>query len=239
MERAAVPFPVMPGKSEADIRRIAQKFLAEPEAYRESRTRAGVTVERAYWQHTPMGDFVVAYLEADNIARALGAAAQSDLQIDRFFVETVREVHGVDLTQPPPGAPPENIGEWFDPAVRARGRGMAFSAPIIPGTDGLGRAFMDEAFNKRGDEFAASRLALGQSGEVVTLNHTPMGDVVAVYLEASDPFEGNRRFAASTSPFDVWFKEECRKVFPPFVDFNVPVPGITEIFDSTPILAPS
>jgi len=47
---------------------------------------------------------------------------------------------------------------------------MAFSAPTMPGTVDPGRAFMAVAFNTRIEEFAASRLALGQSGEVVTLN---------------------------------------------------------------------
>jgi hypothetical protein len=64
MNRTALVFPVAHGKTEADIRRIADRFNAEPEAYFESRRRAGVTFERAYWQHTSMGDFVVAYSES-------------------------------------------------------------------------------------------------------------------------------------------------------------------------------
>ena len=55
INRVALVFPIVPGKTEADIRRIAERFNAEPEAYFESRRRAGVTLERAYWQHTPMG----------------------------------------------------------------------------------------------------------------------------------------------------------------------------------------
>jgi hypothetical protein len=66
---------------------------------------------------------------------------------------------------------------------------------------------------------------------------TPQGDVVAVYLEGEDPFEGNRRFAASTAPYDVWFKDELKKISPPYIDFNQPVPGIEQIFDSEAILA--
>jgi hypothetical protein len=42
----------------------------------------------------------------------------------------------------------------------------------------------------------------------------------------------NEQFAASTSEFDVWFKENLAKIYPPFIDFNKPIPGITEIFDS-------
>ena len=64
MARGALAFPVLPGKSEADVRRIAERFKEDPEGYWESRRSQGVSLERAYWQHTPMGDFVVAYLES-------------------------------------------------------------------------------------------------------------------------------------------------------------------------------
>jgi hypothetical protein len=77
-----------------------------------------------------------------------------------------------------------------------------------------------------------SRRAFGQNVEVVTLTETPQGPICGVYVEATDPFEANRTFAASTEPFDVAFKDELRVLFPPFIDFSQPVPGVTEIFDS-------
>lgn len=236
MARVGLPFPVLPGKTEADIRSIAERFKSDPEEYAESRRRGGVTLERAYWQHTPMGDFVVAYLETTvPIEQALAAPAQSDLAIDKFFVQKVLEVHGIDLTQPPPGPTPEVIGEWSDPSATRRGRGLAFCAPGIPGTEDRGRAWSRETFASEG--MTRSRRALGENLEVVTLAQGPDGPVVAVYLEGEDPFEANRRFAASTDPFDVAFKEECRNLFPPFIDFSQPLAGITEIFDSQELLA--
>lgn len=236
MTRVALPFPVLPGKTEADIRRVTDRFKADPQAYWESRRRAGVTLERAYWQHTPMGDFVVAYLETTlPIADALSAPARSDLEIDRFFAETVKEVHGVDLSEPMPGPQPEVVGEWVDPAVTSRGRGMGFSAPMAPGAEERGRAWARETYASAA--MTASRRALGQNVEVATLVQTPQGPVLAVYLEGDDAFAANRRFAASTEPFDVAFKAELKQLFPPFIDFGQPVPGITEIFDSQALLA--
>lgn len=47
MAHAAVPFPVVPGKSESDVRRIADRFKADPAAYRESAAHGAVTLERA------------------------------------------------------------------------------------------------------------------------------------------------------------------------------------------------
>jgi len=231
MNRTALVFPVLAGKAEADIRRIADRFQADPEGYFESRRRAGVTLERAYWQHTPMGDFVIAYAESDpSVADVLGAYTEQATEIDRFFVAAVKEIHGIDITDVPAGPPPETVGEWVDPAVSERRRGMAFCAPLIAGQEDRGRAWANETFGQEG--MTTSRRALNQNVEVVTLTETPQGPVCGIYLEGTDPFEGNRTFAASTEPCDVAFKQELSTLFPPFIDFNQPVPGVTEILDS-------
>lgn len=149
MHRQVLVFPLLPGKSDDDARRISDGFRERPQEYTESRRRLGVSLERAYLQSTPMGSFVIAYSESERGFDAFVAeTVKSELPIDRFFVDTVRELHGVDLTQPPPGPAPETIGAWFDPAVTTRGRGMAFVAPLLPGTEDAGRAFIADAFSR-------------------------------------------------------------------------------------------
>jgi hypothetical protein len=187
MARVALPFPALPGKTEADLVRIAEYFRAHPAEYAESRRRSGVTLERAYLQKTPMGMFVIGYQETTgSVADTMGALAKSALPIDRFFVENVLDLHGIDLTQPMPGPEPEVVGEWVDPAATTRGRGMAFSAPMIPGTEERGRTWAAATFAS--PAMTESRRALGQNVEVVTVLHTPDGPVCAVYLEGGDPF---------------------------------------------------
>lgn len=231
MQRTALVFSVLEGKTEADIRRIADRFKADPEGYSESRRRAGVTLERAYWQSTPMGDFVIAYTESDRSAiDVTGSWAEQATEIDRFFVATVKEVHGVDLTDVPEGPPPQTVGEWVDIAVTERRRGMAFCAPLVPGQQDRGRDWAKEIYGSQ--EMTAARRSLNQNLEVVTLTETPQGPVCGIYVEAMDPFEANRTVAASTEPFDLAFKDELRVLFPPFVDFSQPVTGVKEIFDS-------
>ena len=231
MYRTVLPFPVLAGKSEADIRSIAERFQTDPGAYFQSRQRAGVTLERAYWQHTQMGDFVVAYVESErSAADVLGTFAEQATDLDRFFAAKVKEVHGIDITELPDGPPPETMGEWVDPLVTARRRGMAFCAPVIAGQEARGAAWTKGTFGEEG--MTTSRRALGQNVEVVTLTNARQGPIAGVYLEGVDPYEGNRTFAASTEPFDVAFKRELGTLFPPFVDFNKPVEGVTEIFDS-------
>lgn len=231
MSRMALTFPVLPGK---DARDIANEMKSRPREYEESRRRHGITMERAYLQHTPMGDYVTAYLEAEgDVLEAFGKLASSDLDIDRYMAKAAKEIHGADFTKPMPGPAPETVAAWFDSTAKRRGRGMALCAPLAPGATERARAFVADAYHR--DEFAASRRRLNVNGELLTLQSTPQGDIVGIYIEGDDPAKGNAGFAASTEPFDLWFKEELTKIFPPAVDFSKPVEGVEEIFDSTKV----
>jgi len=231
MQQQVLVFPVVAGKTDDDAHIIGDEFAKRVDEYRESRDRLGIALERAYLQKTPMGSFVVVYGESrDGFDTATAGMVQSDLAIDKFFVDSVREIHGFDMTQPPPGPSPETIGMWNDPDVTVRKPGFAFCAPLLPDTEEAGRAFTTQAFGS--DDMARTRRAMGISKEIVTLLKTPAGDLIAVYLEGDDPVAANAEFAASDDPFNVWFKGELAKLFPPFVDFNQPVPPVTEIFDS-------
>jgi len=231
MSRTALIFPVLPGK---DARDIATEIKSRPREYEQSRRRLGITMERAYLQHTPMGDFVTAYVEAEgDVLEKFGKLPSSDLDIDRYFVKAVKEIHGADLTQPLPGPQPETVAAWFDSTAKGRGRGMAFCAPLAPGETERARAFVADAYHR--DAFAASRRRLKVSVELITLHSTPQGDLVGIYIEGDDPAKGNIGFAASQDPFDLWFKEELTKIFPPSIDFSKPVEGVEEIFDSTKV----
>jgi hypothetical protein len=232
LHRYALPFPIAAGKTDADARSISEYFRANMDQYRESRKRLGTTVERAYLQATPAGSMVIAYVETSkHFVEWIGALLSSDLEIDRKFIEMVAEIHGVDVRTPPAGPPPETIAEWVDPEVSARGKGLAFVVPLLPGKDDAGRAFAREAYVEREPEFAASRRALGQNVEVVTLSVTPMGSFLSAYLEGNDPVEGNRGFASSSRPYDVWFKDQLKQLFPPEIDFSQPLPPIEQMFD--------
>ena len=233
MERTVMAFPVKPGATAEQVDSVSAMFRSRPEEYRESRRRTGVSLERAYHQPTPMGDFVVVYLETEgSAAEAMGKGAASELSIDQDFVRLVNEVHGIDVTAPPAGPPPETVGVWTDPDATTRGRGLAFCAPLMPGVEDAGRAFAREAFETRRDEMTASRRAFDETVEVVTLQETPHGSIICVYLEGADPAGSNRSFAASDAPFDVWFRGQLSTLFPPQIDFSQPVPPVQELFDS-------
>jgi hypothetical protein len=193
-----------------------------------------VTLERAFLQQSPDGSsLVVAYLEGDrSFGEMMGVLVNSDIPLDKYFIEKNAEATGVDFAAGPQGPDPELVGEWAAPGASGQGRGFAFAAPLQPGKADAARAFAREAYTTRQAELAESRSSKGLTREQIFLNQTPAGDLVVVYLEGADPVDGNRQFAASNTPFDRWFKDESKKIFPGFVNFDQPVPANEEIFSS-------
>ncbi|HEY3058671.1 MAG TPA: DUF6176 family protein [Chloroflexota bacterium] len=226
-------YPVLPGK-ESVVREVGSQLKERRSEREESRRRGGVTVERAYLQKNPDGSsLVVAYLEADrSFGEVMGALLSSDLPIDRYFIDKNQEATGVDFRAGPTGPEPELVGQWVAPGATQRAKGFAFAAPLQPGKTEAARTFAQEAYVTRQSEMAESRASKGLIREEVFLNQTPAGDMVVVYLEGNDPVDGNRQFAASNTPFDRWFKDRCREVFPAFINFDQPVPANEEVFSS-------
>ncbi len=75
-----------------------------------SRATAGITKEAEWLQPTPMGLVAVGVMEAEDLEAALGHLATSDQPFDRYFRDTVRDVHGIDSEDGFP--PPEQILDW-------------------------------------------------------------------------------------------------------------------------------
>lgn len=230
MPSAGFVFPVLPGK-EPVVRELVAQLRERRSEYEESRRRAGISLERVYLQRNPDGSsLVVVYAEAEGgFADTMKTLVGSDNAIDRYFFEKNREATGIDFYGGSLGPEPELMAEWTAPGATGRGRGLAFAAPQ-PGKIDAGRQFAQEAFGTRKSEFADSRLEKKEFREEVFLNQTPMGDIIVVYIEAPDPVEANRQFAASNSTYDRWFKDRCKGIFPDYIDFDNPVPANEEIF---------
>jgi hypothetical protein len=97
----AFAMPVVPGKEEFDrktLEEIAGPRLAEHEA---AMRDAGLSRHAAWHQQTPDGTLAVGYMEARDEA-AIGRFTASDAPFNSWFREAMREVHGVDISQPVP-----------------------------------------------------------------------------------------------------------------------------------------
>lgn len=105
-------FPVLPGK-EADARAFADAASGSGRHHYDALMHKSGTT-RVTWtlQETPAGSFVLVWFEADDpgaIFEILATDSGDDAVWMRGWVE---RVGGVDMTEPPPGPPPELILEW-------------------------------------------------------------------------------------------------------------------------------
>ena len=80
-----------------------------------------------------------------------------------------------------------------------------FAAPILPGKTADWRKAIDELNGPRNADYKASRAALGITQEIASLQQTPDGDLVSVFIEAADPDTVITRMFASDTDFDKWF----------------------------------
>ena len=98
--------PILPGKTEAWRKAIADIKGARWDEYKRSRKVLGIKREQACLQHTPGGDMVVVHIEAKDPAAVLPAMLAGVTQFDAWFLDTVlRGVHGMDPKGPPLPAP--------------------------------------------------------------------------------------------------------------------------------------
>jgi len=102
----ALAFPILSGKTEQWRRFIAEMRGPRAADYAASRRQLGVR-ERTFLQQTPQGDVVIVTLEGDNPAQAFQRFGSLPGPFVQWFVQQVREIHGFDLSAPPPGPLPE------------------------------------------------------------------------------------------------------------------------------------
>jgi hypothetical protein len=106
MALMAVAVPILPGKTDQWRQFIAQLNGPRRAEFEASRRRLGIH-ERAFFQSTPHGDLVIVTQEGANpedFFRNFGSGTDS---FSRWFVQQVKEIHGMDLSQFEPSSMPE------------------------------------------------------------------------------------------------------------------------------------
>jgi hypothetical protein len=99
---------------------------------------------------------------------------------------------------------------------------LAMAFPILPGKTEQWQKFASEIKGARRADFAASRKRLGVH-ERTFLQKTPMGDLVLVTLEGSDPGSALQKFSTGTDEFTKWFIAQVSALHG--VDLTKPPPG--------------
>ena len=106
----AIAIPVIPEKMEQFNSFIADLNGSRKSEFKASRDRLGVR-ERTFLQHTPMGVFVVVTLEGNDPASAFANFASGTDEFTQWFISNVHDIHGIDISQPPPGPLPHLIAD--------------------------------------------------------------------------------------------------------------------------------
>lgn len=105
-------FPILPGKTAA-ARAFAKETMGpHRQGYDEAQKRGGITRESWSIQETPDGNaLVLVWFESPDPEKSFAELAQDPSDFAVWFRGQVKEITGVDLTEPAEGGP-ELILEW-------------------------------------------------------------------------------------------------------------------------------
>jgi hypothetical protein len=108
---------------------------------------------------------------------------------------------------------------------------FSFAAPILAGKTDAWRKAVDEIKGARNAAYKESRKKLGIKREHVSLQSTPMGDMVVVHMDAPEQSSVMRAMMQSTSEFDTWFRETVLVGVHGFDPKGAPPPPVTVVID--------
>jgi len=101
METLGVAAPILPGKL-GQWREMVKELRTRSDEHARSMKAKGLAREDLWLQQTPFGDTVILYMEGEELATYMKKVFESDAPFDRWFAQQLREVHGIDPSQPPP-----------------------------------------------------------------------------------------------------------------------------------------
>ena len=108
---------------------------------------------------------------------------------------------------------------------------FGFVAPIPAGKTDAWRKAVAEINGPRNAAYKESRRKLGIKREHVSLQSTPMGDMVVVHMDAPDQTDVMRAMLQSTSEFDTWFRDTVLVGVHGFDPKAAPPPPVTVVID--------
>ena len=100
--------PIIPGKEDTWRAFMKELQTTRKAEFIASRKNNGVR-ERTFLQETPHGSTVIVTLKGDDPAGSFAKIGQGTDEFTKWFVASVKDIHGFDLSAPPPGPMPEMI----------------------------------------------------------------------------------------------------------------------------------
>jgi hypothetical protein len=104
---ALVVAPILDGKIDTWKAWIAELNGARSADLKDMNQRMGLTRHAAWLAETPMGAMVAVLQEGSGADTFMQKCGESSHEFDKSFAAKILEIHGMDVTQPPPGPMPE------------------------------------------------------------------------------------------------------------------------------------
>jgi hypothetical protein len=104
-------FPILPGKEEAARAWIAEIAGPRREGWDAMEKRGELTRETFTLQTTPMGSFLLVWAEGD-IEKAFTDVATAQDEFTTWHRAQLKDITGIDITQPSEAPPPELLLDW-------------------------------------------------------------------------------------------------------------------------------
>ncbi len=108
MVNKAFVAPILPGKTEQWKNWMGELNGPRKQEYMDARQKYGFR-ERAFFQPTPQGDYVIITLEGDDPIRSFRDWALSGDPFAQWFVQNVKDIHGFDVGQLLSGPEPQMV----------------------------------------------------------------------------------------------------------------------------------
>jgi hypothetical protein len=113
MREIAFAVPIVPGKEPLDRQVMAELEGSRRQELEDVMREVGITRHAVWHQRTPDGTIAVVYMTVEN-DDAERRFVESDADVIRYFVEQMKEVHGMDISASGP-----EVEKIFDVGVEA------------------------------------------------------------------------------------------------------------------------
>ena len=100
--------PILQGKTQAarDMFKAMAGRRSEAEA---GYARYGIKKENWFIQPSPQGDFLLGYIEAEDLEKSMSGWVADQAPFAVWLKENFKEITGIDFTQPPQSPPPAQV----------------------------------------------------------------------------------------------------------------------------------
>ncbi len=189
----------------------------------ESCRRNGLTKQRVFLAATPMGAMVNVYSEGLNVGFFMARLRASTSAFDKFYLESLNKMTGVNLTELPAGPPPNLAFEWTSGK-----KGKASTMIGAPVPDAAKFWQFCREMTMRYAEHGESRERSGITLERAFYMHD--AKMVAAYLEGDDPAQSIQTSIKAGSGYEKWFIDQASAVHG--IDMRAHTPPKPELYYS-------